>query len=79
MSQRTAVREAKQSHAFDSPVPREGEDGCLFDEIQNLVEPDERPVMDDQAGLPSHGWRDVTERRGQTKNARPTKNNGNRY
>ena len=43
-------------------VPGDGEAGCLFDEIQNLVGPDEQPVTDDRAGLPSHGWRDVTER-----------------
>jgi hypothetical protein len=34
---------------------REGEDGSVFDEIQNLVEPDERPVRDGRAELPSHG------------------------
>jgi hypothetical protein len=56
---RPRFREESRSHASDSPMPGEGEDGCLFDEVQNLVEPDERPVMDDRAGLPSHGWRDV--------------------
>jgi hypothetical protein len=35
-----------QSHASDSPVPGEGEVGCLFDEIDNLVEPTERPAME---------------------------------
>ena len=29
---------------------REGEIGCVFDEIQNLVEPIERPDMDVRAG-----------------------------
>jgi hypothetical protein len=31
--------------SIDSPMPGEGEDGCVFDEIGSLVEPDERPVM----------------------------------
>lgn len=39
------------------------EDGCLFDEISNLVEPTERLHMDVQAG-PQRGRR--PERRGQS-------------
>jgi hypothetical protein len=31
-------------------MPREGEIGCIFDEISNLVEPIERPPMDGRAG-----------------------------
>jgi hypothetical protein len=34
-----------------------GKGGCLFDEIQNLVEPTERRDMDVAAGLISHGRR----------------------
>jgi hypothetical protein len=68
MSQRTEVRKASRSHASNSPMSGEGKGGCLFDEIQNLVEPAERPVMDDQAGSTSHGWRD------EARTARPTKN-----
>jgi len=37
-----------------------GEGGCNFDEIGNLVEPNERPATDGRAGLPSHGWRGAT-------------------
>jgi len=40
------VREANQSHVFDSPSSGEGESGCLFDEISNLVEPIERSATD---------------------------------
>jgi len=36
------IRKASQSHAFDWPMPGEGESGCIFDEIQDLVEPIER-------------------------------------
>jgi hypothetical protein len=43
--QRTAVREASRAHAHGSPVSGEGEIGCLFDEIQNLVESIERSAM----------------------------------
>jgi hypothetical protein len=45
----------------------EGEVGCLFDEIDNLVEPTERPAMDGRTGLSSHGRRGGarTERPGQ--------------
>jgi hypothetical protein len=43
---------------FDSPVPGEGEIGCLFDEISNL-EPIERPATEGWAGWISHGRRDV--------------------
>jgi hypothetical protein len=39
-----------QSHASESPPSSEGEIGCLFDEIQNLVEPIERPHKDVRAG-----------------------------
>jgi hypothetical protein len=42
---------------------REGEGGCLFDEIQNLVEPTERLHTDVQAG-PQRGR--TPERRGQS-------------
>jgi hypothetical protein len=30
---RPEIRKACRSHASDSPVPGEGESGCLFDEI----------------------------------------------
>jgi len=43
---------------------REGEVGCLFDEIQNLVEPTERLHMDVQAG-PQRGR--MPERRGRAR------------
>jgi hypothetical protein len=47
-----------------------GEDGCLFDEMGNLVEPTERRYMDVPAGPQrSHGWRSVAVRM-----ARPSKN-----
>jgi hypothetical protein len=41
---------------------------AFFDEIQNLVEPAERPHMEVRTGLISHG------RRGVARTARPTKN-----
>ena len=34
-----------------------GEDGCLFDEMGNLVRLAERPGTDARAGLTSQGWR----------------------
>jgi len=41
-------------------VPGEGESGCLFDEIQNLVEPIERSAMGQShatnANIGSSGW-----------------------
>jgi hypothetical protein len=43
---------------------REGEGGCLFDEIQDLVEPTERLHMEVQAG-PQRGR--MPERRGQSR------------
>ena len=39
-----------QSRTSDSPVPGEGEVGCVFDEISILVEPTERSAMDGRAG-----------------------------
>jgi hypothetical protein len=62
------IRKASRARAPDSPMSSEGEVGCLFDEIGNLVEPTERLHMDVQAGLTSHGWRGVA------RTARPTKN-----
>jgi hypothetical protein len=37
--------------------PGKGEAGCIFDEIQNLVEPDERLVMDVTRALRGWPWR----------------------
>ena len=40
-------------HREDSPVPGAGEVGCIFDEISNLVEPNERTHTEVRAGLTS--------------------------
>jgi hypothetical protein len=48
-----------RARAPDPPSSSEGEAGCLFDEIGNLVEPTKRLHMEVQAGLTSHGWRGV--------------------
>jgi hypothetical protein len=61
------------------PSSSEGDIGCLFDEISNLVEPIERPVMDGWAGLTSHGRRNVPERLDRTKNIRPTEKTCGEY
>jgi hypothetical protein len=45
-----------ERHASDSPMPGECEGGYIFDEIQDLIEPIERPHKDVRAGLTSHGW-----------------------
>jgi hypothetical protein len=47
------VRKASWSHATNSPMPGEckGEVACIFDEISNLVEPNERPDTDVRAGM----------------------------
>ena len=49
-------------------APGEGELGCLFDQISNLVEPSQRPHMEVRTRLVSHGRHDVA------RIARPTKN-----
>lgn len=38
------------SGASNSPMSGEGEIGCIFDEISNLVEPIERPSKDGRTG-----------------------------
>jgi len=62
-----AAQTASRSRASGSPLPGDGEGGWISDEIDNLVEPTERPSMDGRAGSTSHGWRGVRpERPGQT-------------
>jgi hypothetical protein len=57
---------AVQSTLFDKSPEKnwlvslhQGEGGCLFDEIGNLVEPTERPATEGRTGLTSHGRRDA--------------------
>jgi hypothetical protein len=56
-------RSRKRSDAVATDEVREGEGGCLFDEIQNLVEPAERPHTEVRFG-PQRGR--MPERRGQS-------------
>jgi hypothetical protein len=49
------------------PSSSEGEGGCLFDEIQDFVEPTERPHTEVRAGLTSHGRPALPERLDPTK------------
>jgi hypothetical protein len=57
---------AVQSTLFDKSPEKnwlvslhQGEGGCLFDEIGNLVEPTERLATEGRTGLTSHGRRDA--------------------
>jgi hypothetical protein len=50
IEERLRSKSGRRVGVSDSPVPYEGEIGCIFDEIRNLVEPIERPAMEGWAG-----------------------------